>query len=124
MEIAMEAGAKVVGVNNRNLHTFEVDMGTTGRIAKMLPPSGGGVQLLALSGVATRADAVDLQGVGANGILVSSQSRTHRPTSACLHPFFHSLFSPPPVWCHLAGGRVPYARSLARGADPRAAGTS
>ncbi len=57
----MEAGARVVGVNNRNLHTFEVDMGTTGRVAKMLPEGGGGVQLLALSGVATRADALELQ---------------------------------------------------------------
>ena len=72
MEIAMAAGAKVVGVNNRNLHTFEVDMGTTGRIAKMLP-AGSDIQLLALSGVATRGDAVDLQTVGACGC--SSASR-------------------------------------------------
>ena len=83
MEIAMEAGAKVVGVNNRNLHTFEVDMGTTGRIAKMLPAGGGGVQLLALSGVANRADAVDLQGVGANGILVG-ESLMRAPSPAAL----------------------------------------
>jgi anthranilate synthase/indole-3-glycerol phosphate synthase/phosphoribosylanthranilate isomerase len=83
MEIAMAAGAKVVGVNNRNLHTFEVDMGTTGRIAKMLPPGGGGVQLLALSGVATRSDAVDLQEVGAAGILVG-ESLMRAPNPAGL----------------------------------------
>ena len=82
MEIAMAAGAKVVGVNNRNLHTFEVDMGTTGRIAKMLP-AGSDIQLLALSGVATRGDAVDLQTVGAHGLLVG-ESLMRAPNPAGL----------------------------------------
>ena len=69
MTIALKAGAKVIGVNNRNLHTFEVDMGTTGRLAAMIPP-GSSVQLLALSGVATRDDALDLAATGACGVLV------------------------------------------------------
>jgi len=55
MAIALAAGAKVIGVNNRNLHTFEVDMGTTGRCTALVP-AGSDVLLLALSGVATRAD--------------------------------------------------------------------
>ena len=59
MRIALEAGARVIGVNNRNLHTFEVDMGTTGRLAAMLPANRS-IHLLALSGVSTRADALDL----------------------------------------------------------------
>lgn len=29
MDIALDAGAKVIGVNNRNLHTFKLDLGTT-----------------------------------------------------------------------------------------------
>ena len=32
MEIALNAGAKVIGVNNRNLHTFQLDLGTTERL--------------------------------------------------------------------------------------------
>eukprot|EP00968_Pinguiococcus_pyrenoidosus_P025626 scaffold6446_cov95-Pinguiococcus_pyrenoidosus.AAC.1 len=32
-EIAALAGARVVGVNNRNLHTFKLDMGTTPRVS-------------------------------------------------------------------------------------------
>lgn len=48
MRVALAAGAKVIGVNNRNLHTFEVDMGTTARVAAMLP-NGSDIQLLALS---------------------------------------------------------------------------
>ena len=33
MRIALNAGARVVGVNNRNLHTFEMDLRTTERVA-------------------------------------------------------------------------------------------
>ena len=36
MEVALSLGAKVVGVNNRNLHNFNVDMGTTSRLADMV----------------------------------------------------------------------------------------
>lgn len=33
MKIALRAGARVVGVNNRNLHTFELDLGNTQKAA-------------------------------------------------------------------------------------------
>jgi len=36
MEAALELGAQVIGVNNRNLHDFQVDMGTTSRLADMV----------------------------------------------------------------------------------------
>jgi hypothetical protein len=32
MDIALDAGARVIGVNNRNLHTFKLDLGTTERV--------------------------------------------------------------------------------------------
>ena len=41
LAVALEAGARVLGVNNRNLHTFEVDMTTTGRMASLLPKDTG-----------------------------------------------------------------------------------
>ena len=82
MTIALEAGARVIGVNNRNLHTFEVDMGTTGRIAAMLPAKDPTL-LLALSGVATRDDAVAMQSVGSTGILVG-ESLMRAPTPGTL----------------------------------------
>ena len=40
LEIALEAGAKVIGVNNRDLHTFQVDMEKTTRIAAILQERG------------------------------------------------------------------------------------
>ncbi|TFY59081.1 hypothetical protein EVG20_g7921, partial [Dentipellis fragilis] len=48
MEAALALGAKVIGVNNRNLHDFQVDMGTTSRLADMV--AGRDVTLCALSG--------------------------------------------------------------------------
>ncbi|KAI8985215.1 indole-3-glycerol phosphate synthase-domain-containing protein [Pilobolus umbonatus] len=64
MARANALGAKVIGVNNRNLHNFDVDMETTSRLAEMVPE---GTILCALSGITCRAD-VEMyvkQGVGA-----------------------------------------------------------
>lgn len=68
---ALKVGAKVIGVNNRNLHDFNVDMGTTSRIADAIKEShgekGAEVILIALSGITGRADVEKYatQGVGA-----------------------------------------------------------
>ena len=40
MEIALDAGARVIGVNNRNLHTFELDLATTERVAQVARKRG------------------------------------------------------------------------------------
>lgn len=45
LEVAIQAGAKVIGVNNRNLHTFQMDLRTTERVAERLlamANAGGG----------------------------------------------------------------------------------
>ncbi|KAG8972230.1 bifunctional tryptophan synthase trp1, partial [Tulasnella sp. 427] len=65
MELALEVGAKVIGVNNRNLHDFEVDMGTTTRLAEMCKERD--VILCALSGISGPEDVRKYveQGVGA-----------------------------------------------------------
>lgn len=65
MERALALGAKVVGVNNRNLHDFEVDMGTTSRLADMVRERD--IVLCALSGIKDVEDVRTYleQGVGA-----------------------------------------------------------
>ena len=65
MEIALNLGAKVIGVNNRNLHDFNVDMGTTTRLAEMVRERD--VILCALSGIKDSKDVTAYveQGVGA-----------------------------------------------------------
>ncbi|MEX2081511.1 MAG: indole-3-glycerol phosphate synthase TrpC [Dehalococcoidia bacterium] len=67
MERAVSAGAAVVGVNNRDLRDFSVDLGTTDRLATMVPE---GVLLVALSGISTRADVERFAAAGAGAVLV------------------------------------------------------
>ncbi len=64
---ALAAGARVVGVNNRNLADFTVDLATTERLRPLVPPE---VVLVSESGVHTRADAQRLRACGADAILV------------------------------------------------------
>jgi anthranilate synthase/indole-3-glycerol phosphate synthase/phosphoribosylanthranilate isomerase len=67
MAKANALGAKVIGVNNRNLHSFDVDMETTSRLAEMVPE---GTILCALSGISCRADVETYMAQGVKGILV------------------------------------------------------
>lgn len=67
LERALAAGATLVGVNNRDLHTFNVDLATTERVARDLPP---GVTLVAESGVFIRDDVLRLEAAGASAVLV------------------------------------------------------
>ena len=77
LDIALRAGAKVIGVNNRNLKTFQVDLQTTDRCAihlqKRLKVEGrtGSVVLMALSGVSCREHVEHYESVGGvSGVLV------------------------------------------------------
>jgi len=67
MRRALDAGATVVGVNNRDLRSFTVDLATTDRLAGMIPE---GVILAALSGISRRADVAHFEAVGASAVLV------------------------------------------------------
>lgn len=68
MNAALELGAKVIGVNNRNLHTFQVDMQTTTRLADMC--KGKDVILCALSGINGRKDVLEYIEQGVKAVLV------------------------------------------------------
>ena len=68
MEIAIEIGSKVIGVNNRNLHDFNVDMSTTSRLADMV--KGKDITLCALSGITGRKDVEVYLNQGVNAVLV------------------------------------------------------
>jgi anthranilate synthase/indole-3-glycerol phosphate synthase/phosphoribosylanthranilate isomerase len=67
MATAIKLGAKVIGVNNRNLENFEVDLGTTGRLRSMVPRD---TFLCALSGINSHQDVLDYKRDGVNGVLV------------------------------------------------------
>ncbi|MGH2808052.1 MAG: indole-3-glycerol phosphate synthase TrpC [Actinomycetota bacterium] len=64
---ALEAGARVIGINHRDLETFEVDAERTAKLAPRIPDD---VTIVALSGVATRAEMEELGAAGAHSVLV------------------------------------------------------
>ena len=65
-DLALESGARVVGINNRDLRNFTVDLRTTEKLASRL----AGVTLVAESGVKTPEDAKRLRDAGADAVLV------------------------------------------------------
>ncbi|HYQ80484.1 MAG TPA: indole-3-glycerol phosphate synthase TrpC [Anaeromyxobacteraceae bacterium] len=66
-EAALGAGARLLGVNNRDLRTFQVDLGASERVLPLLPPEAKGV---AESGVRGPAEVRRLRAAGAANFLV------------------------------------------------------
>lgn len=70
LEEALETDARIIGINNRNLNTLEVDLGTFERLAPRA--KGAGVFLVAESGVHSREDALRMMQAGADALLVGT----------------------------------------------------
>ena len=73
LERALQVSAELIGVNNRDLKTFEVDLATTERLARHLKTASGSTSttlLVAESGISSRADVERLFACGARAILV------------------------------------------------------
>lgn len=68
LDRALAANARIIGVNNRNLKTFKVDLATTERLAGRM--RNAPTLLVAESGIHTRADVERLARCGVNAILV------------------------------------------------------
>lgn len=69
LEIALSIGAKIIGVNNRNLKTFEVDLAHTETIGKVIQAYKD-VAFISESGIWDAADAQNVASFGAKGVLV------------------------------------------------------
>lgn len=67
VSMALQARARIIGVNNRNLDTMEITLETTHRLASLIPD---GVVLVSESGINTRADIDALRASGATAFLV------------------------------------------------------
>ena len=63
----LAVGARLIGVNNRNLHTFDVDLGHTLRLRQQIPDDR---VVVGESGIRTRADVERLEAAGVQAILV------------------------------------------------------
>jgi anthranilate synthase/indole-3-glycerol phosphate synthase/phosphoribosylanthranilate isomerase len=85
MEIALDCGAKVIGVNNRNLHTFKLDLDTTAKVTSVAKSRGytwvpskqgdgsykaGDITIAALSGITSSEDVQKFRDIGVGCVLV------------------------------------------------------
>ncbi|WP_370650220.1 indole-3-glycerol phosphate synthase TrpC [Oscillochloris sp. ZM17-4] len=67
---ALAIGAPVVGVNNRDLHSFQISLETTARLARLLPAGEGRPALVSESGIFTPAHVAQVRALGADAVLV------------------------------------------------------
>jgi indole-3-glycerol phosphate synthase len=67
IEIALKAGSPVIGINNRDLRTFQVTLDTTLRLRPLIPKT---VPVVGESGIFTRADLESLAAAGAQAALI------------------------------------------------------
>lgn len=67
VDMALEAGARIIGVNNRNLKDFSVDTENSRRLRERIP---GEVLFVSESGVRGREDVERLQEIGADAVLI------------------------------------------------------
>lgn len=70
LDRALQLEPPLIGVNNRNLKTFSVDLETTARLATRMHAAGAKALLVAESGIHTRRDVERVKAAGASAILV------------------------------------------------------
>jgi len=73
LELALAAGAEVIGVNNRNLDDMSVDIGTT---YELMPDVPAGKTVVAESGISGRAELEELDRVGVDAVLIGGALMT------------------------------------------------
>lgn len=122
MSIAVDLGAKVIGVNNRDLTSFEVDLGTTGRLMSQVPAT---TTVCALSGILGPEDVSAFAKDGVRAILVGEALMRADDTVAFIKTLFGgeqnqpSKYSNESVMVKICGTRTPEAAKAAidAGAD-------
>ncbi len=79
---ALDADARVIGINNRDLHSFTTTLETTERLVALLPGGERRPVLVSESGIFTAADVARLQASGVDAVLVGEALVTAPDTAA------------------------------------------
>lgn len=103
MRRALTLGSKVIGVNNRNLHDFNVDMGTTSRLVDMVKDKD--VILCALSGISSVQDVRIYKDQGVKAVLIGESLMRANNTAT----FIRELLDWPDLCC-LGSRRSPIVK--------------
>jgi len=85
MEMAINCGAQLIGINNRNLNNFNVDLNTTDRLAKLAPENS---LLVSESGIFTFEDVKRVKNAGAKAILVGESLMRQENVSEAVKKLF------------------------------------
>jgi indole-3-glycerol phosphate synthase len=85
LSIALECGADIIGINNRDLRTFKVDIKTTFDLMSLIPASQN--IIVSESGIRTPSDARRLQAGGVNAILIGETLMHARNIAGKLREF-------------------------------------
>ena len=72
LERALGCGARMIGINNRDLSTFKVDMNTSIELASLIP-EGQGIIVVSESGIKTVSDVKKLRDAGINAALIGEE---------------------------------------------------
>ena len=81
LERAVQSGARIIGINNRNLHTFEVDITVTEQLCPSIP---GDCVIVSESGIRERKDIERLEKSGVNAVLIGEALVTASDVAAKL----------------------------------------
>ncbi len=72
LERALQCGARLIGINNRDLRTFKVDMNTSIELASLIPEEFGAV-VVSESGIKTAQDVKKLKDASINAVLIGEE---------------------------------------------------
>lgn len=79
LQTALKSGARIIGINNRDLNSFEIDLGTTHLLRPFIPPE---IIVVSQSGIKERSDIERLEKIGVNAVLIGESLVSASDTSA------------------------------------------
>ncbi len=94
MARAAALGATIIGINNRDLGTFKVDLATTEALAPLAPP---GALLVSESGIHSAADVARVRAAGARAVLVGESLLSRPDVGQAIRDLMAGAGSPPPL---------------------------
>lgn len=82
VEMALQAGARIIGVNNRDLKTFQVDIRISQELRKLVPAE---IIFVSESGIKTAADVQQLRAMGTDAVLIGETLMLAKDKKAALN---------------------------------------
>ncbi len=92
LAVAIDAGARIIGVNNRNLRTLQIDVRVS---EELLPRIPADVIAVSESGLKSHADILRLRQHGCRAFLIGERFMTARDPGVALHAFLEACGEPP-----------------------------